>query len=142
MISTKCDKCKKKAWCWSCDKCQSKPFQSFICNEIITYREKHNHMVVHLNNPNLYLVCRMCKVNKQISQYRFKQFYCRLCIYLHRYRFHHTKERFLAHAKKYNISEAGFQIHKVVSPISEAGFQICEAVSLIHKAGSQIEVKQ
>ena len=142
MISVKCDKCKNKAWCWSCDKCQSKPFQYFICNEIITYREKNNHMVVHFDNPNKYLVCRMSKVNKHISQYRFKHFYCRLCIYLHRYRFYHTKERFLEHAKKYNIheagseiSKAGFQIHKVVSPISEA-------VSLIHKAGSQIEVKQ
>ena len=74
-------------------------------------------MVVHFNNPNKYLVCRMCKVNKHISQYRFKPFYCRLCIYLHRYRFHHTKERFLEHAKKYNI-------HEVVSPISKAGSQI------------------
>ena len=117
MISTKCDKCKNKAWFWSCDECQSKPFQCFVCNKIITYRDRHNHLQVHFNNPNQYLVCRMCKVNKHISQYRFKHFYCRLCIYLHRYRFHHTKERFLEHAKKYNI-------HEVVSPISEAGPQI------------------
>ena len=105
MISTKCDKCKNKAWCWSCDGCQSKPFQCFVCEKIITYRDRHNHLQVHLNNPNQYLVCRMCQVNKHISQYRFKHFYCRLCIYLRRYRFHHTKEGFLEHAKKYNIEE-------------------------------------
>ena len=37
MISRKCDKCKNKAGCWSCDECKSKPFQCFVCNEIITY---------------------------------------------------------------------------------------------------------
>ena len=30
MINTKCDKCKKTC-CWSCDMCQSKPFQCFVC---------------------------------------------------------------------------------------------------------------
>ena len=84
---------------------------------LITYRDRHNHLQVHFNNPNQYLVSRMCKVNKHISQYRFKHFYCRFCIYLHRYRYHHTKESFLEHAKKYNI-------HEVVSAISEAGSQI------------------
>ena len=119
MISTQCDKCKNKAWCWSCDKCQSKPLSCFVCGEIITYRERHN--------PDQYLTCHECKVNKHISHYRFKHYTCRMCLYLNRYRFGHTKERFKEHAKKHNISEAGFQI--------------CEAVSLIHEAGSQIEVK-
>ena len=109
MISTKCDKSKNKAWCWSYDECQSKSCfvgnvrQCFVCNKVITYRERHDHLQVHFNNPNQYLVCRMCKVNKDITQYRFKHFYCRLCIYLHGYRVHHTKERFLEHAKKNNI---------------------------------------
>ena len=40
MISTKCDKCKDKAWCWSCNECQSKPLSCFVCNEIITYIER------------------------------------------------------------------------------------------------------
>ena len=69
MISTKCDKCKNKALCWSCNECQSKPFQCFVCNETITYRERLDHLQTHLNNPTQYLVCRMCKVNKHISQY-------------------------------------------------------------------------
>ena len=63
MISTKCDKSKNKNWCWSGDECQSKPFQCFVCNKIITYRDRHDHLQVHFNNPNQYLVCRMCKVN-------------------------------------------------------------------------------
>ena len=64
MISTKCDKCKNKALCWSCNECQSKPFQCFVSNETITYRERHDHLQTHLINPNQYLVCRMCKVKK------------------------------------------------------------------------------
>ena len=42
MISTKCDKCKNKPWCWSCDECQSKPFQCFVCNKIVTYRDRQS----------------------------------------------------------------------------------------------------
>ena len=74
MISTKCDKRKNKAWCWSCDECQSKPFQCFVYNKIITYRDRHKDLQVHFKNPNQYLVCRRCRVNKHISQYRFKHF--------------------------------------------------------------------
>ena len=61
MINTKCDKCKIKAWCWSCDECQNKYFHCFVCSEIMLY------------------------------------------VYLSRYRFTHTKERFVEYAKKYNI---------------------------------------
>ena len=103
MISSKCDKCKDKAWCWSCDECQSKPFPYFVCNNILTFREIVNHMSIHFNDPNQYLLCRICKVKKHITQFRFKNFTCRLCVYLSRYRFHHAKERFLEHANNYNI---------------------------------------
>ena len=102
-MSTKCNKCEDKAWCWSCDECQSKPYLCFICNEIIPYRDSHSHMSKHYKDPNLYFTCRMCKINKHISYYRFKCFRCRLCIHLHRYRFGHTKERFREHVNKYNI---------------------------------------
>ena len=74
-------------------KCQGKPYQFFVCNRVITYRDKHNPLLEHFNNPDQYLTCRKCKVYKHISQYRFKQFYCRLCTYLHKY----TKERFRKH---------------------------------------------
>ena len=66
MISTKCDKCKDKAWCWSCDECQSKQLSCFGCDKIITYRERHSHMCAHFNYPNQYLVCRKCNINKHI----------------------------------------------------------------------------
>ena len=59
-------------------------------------------MSIHFNDPNQYLLCRMCKVNKHIT-FRFKNFSCRLCVYVGRYRFHHTKERLLEHAINYNI---------------------------------------
>ena len=103
MISTKCDKCKDKACCWSYDMCQSKPFLCFVCNETITYRERSDHMHIHYNDPNQNLICRKCKVNKHISHYRFKLFTCRVCFYLIRYRFGQTKERFIEHVQKYNI---------------------------------------
>ena len=59
-------------------------------------------MHFHFNDPNQYSVCRMCKVNKHITHFRFKHFTCKLCIYLSRYRFARTKERFVDYAKKYN----------------------------------------
>ena len=64
MISTKCDKgkdkdkCKDKAWCWSCNECQSKLSSCLVCHEIIKYRERHNHMVIHYNDLNQYLICK------------------------------------------------------------------------------------
>ena len=99
MYSTKLDKSKDKAWCWSCDECQSKQLSCFVCDKIITYRERHDHMHRHFNDPNQLLVCRMCKVNKHISYFRFKHHTCRLCSHLNRFSFRHTKERFLEHSK-------------------------------------------
>ena len=95
MYSTECDKCKNKALCLSCDECQSKPYICFICNETITYKEKHNHMRIHFSDPDQFLLCNLCKVNQNISNCRYKQFTCRERVYLRRYRFRHTQERFL-----------------------------------------------
>ena len=60
-------------------------------------------MHIHFSDPDQYLVCSSCKVNQHISTYRFKHFTCRECVYLRIYRLRHTEERFLEHAKKYNI---------------------------------------
>ena len=46
----------------------------------------------------------MCGVNKHISYYRFRNAKCRLCIYLHRYRYGHTRNHFKEHVYKYNIN--------------------------------------
>ena len=94
MFSINCDECKNKSWAQSCNCCQGKPYQCFVCNRVITYRDKHDHFLEHFN-PDQYLTCRKCKVYKHISQYRFKQFYCRLCTYLHKY----TKESFRKHVE-------------------------------------------
>ena len=45
----------------------------------------------------------MCKLNKNISHLRFKNFKCRLCTHPHRYRFSHTKNQFKESAEKNNI---------------------------------------
>ena len=63
----------------SCNWCQGKPYQCFVCNRIITFRDKH--LLEHFNNPDQYLTCRQCKVYKYVSQFRFKKFCCRLCTY-------------------------------------------------------------
>ena len=60
-------------------------------------------MHTHFNDPDQYLVCILCKVHQNISNYRFKHFTCGECVYLRRYGFRHKKGRFLERAKKYNI---------------------------------------
>ena len=65
--------------------------------------ERQDHMDVLYNDPNQYLVCRNCKVNKDISNYRFKHYTFRLCLYLNRYRLGHNKERFSEHVKRCNV---------------------------------------
>ena len=55
------------------------------------------------DDPGLYLICSMCRVNKHISFFRLKNAGCRLCIYLHRYRFGQTSDRFKELVKIYSI---------------------------------------
>ena len=81
----------------------SKPFLCFVCRDVITFRERHDHTHVHFNDPNQYLVCRMRKVKKHIIHFIFTHFTCNLCVYLSKYRFTRTKERFIEYARKYNI---------------------------------------
>ena len=45
----------------------------------------------------------MCNVNQHISVFRFKQFRCTLCVYIHRYRYTRTKNRFKEYADRFNI---------------------------------------
>ena len=74
MFSIKCDERKNKSWAQSRNWCQGKqgkPYQCFICNRVIKYKDKHNHLLEHYNNPNQYLTCRKCKLYKHISKYRF-----------------------------------------------------------------------
>ena len=45
----------------------------------------------------------MCNENQHISGFRFKNLMCRLCIYLHRNRYTHTKDRFEEYAERIYI---------------------------------------
>ena len=49
-------------------------------------------MNIHYNDPSLCITCIMCNENQHNSRFRFKNFKCRFCIYLHRYRYTHTKD--------------------------------------------------
>ena len=79
MLSTKCGSCKNKPWSQCCDWCQGKPFNGFICNKSVTYREKLEHLQYHYSDPNQYLTCRICNIYKHISLFRFKHYTCKSC---------------------------------------------------------------
>ena len=51
-------------------------------------------------DPDLYKTCIMCNVNQHLSGFRFKTFKCRLSIYLHRYGYKNTKNRFKEYTEK------------------------------------------
>ena len=55
MVSIKSDEYKNKSWSQSCKWCQGKPYQCFVCNRVITYRDNYNHLLEHFNNSNQYL---------------------------------------------------------------------------------------
>ena len=60
-------------------------------------------MNILYNDPNLYITCIMCNVNHYISGLTFKNFKSRLCNYLHRYRYKHTRDRLREHVENFNI---------------------------------------
>ena len=94
----KCDSCKTNFCNSCCDKCSDTLCECYFMN-----REYISHMDIHYNDPNLYITCIMCKVNQYISGFKFKNFKCRLCAYVHRYRYTRTKDRFREYAEKLKI---------------------------------------
>ena len=101
--SVKCDSCKDKSWSRCCDKCLDSLFQCYIYKCYFQNRQYINHMNMQYNDPNLYITCIMCNLNQRISGFRFKNFRCRLCIYLHRYGYKHIGDRFRDYVEKFNI---------------------------------------
>ena len=100
----KCDKCKNKPWKECCDNCKELEYSCCICENVVKVEDYIEHLGKHYNDKKLYLTCCMCGVNKHISYYRFRNAKCRLCIYLHRYRYSHTRNLFKEHVYKYNIN--------------------------------------
>ena len=101
--SVKCCSYKNKSQKKFSDKCLDSLFKCYICKDYFKNRGYINHMNMHFNNPNLYLTCIMCNVNQHILGFRFKSFKGRLCVYMYRYRYTGTKERFNECSEKFNI---------------------------------------
>ena len=85
--SAKCVKCKDKSWRRCCDKFLDSLFEYYICKGYFRNRHYIDQMNIHYIDSNLYITCIMCNVNQHISGFNFKNFKCRLYIYLHRYRY-------------------------------------------------------
>ena len=109
-----CDKCKNKPWKQCCNDCKEIEY-CYVCKDIAKVKDYIKHLGEHYGNPDQYLECNMCKVYKHISFFRFRNRRCRLCIYLNRYRFTHTKE-IREYVHKYNIGEAVSRITVAGSP--------------------------
>ena len=84
-------------------------YSCYICEGVVKVKNYIGHLEEHYNNPYQYLTCNinMCKVYKHISFFRYRNAKDRLCIYLHRYRYGHTRNQFKEHVHKNNICEAG-----------------------------------
>ena len=102
----KCNNCKNKPWKKCCENCKELEYSCYICNILVQVKNYIGHLEEHYKNPDLYITCKMCNVYKHISFFRFRNAKCKLCIYLHRYRFGHTRNQFREHIYKYNICDA------------------------------------
>ena len=98
---SKCLNCRDKRRKERCYKYKKQPNECFICKVVIKEKDRNDHMSKHYNEAELYLTCSMSKLNQHIYYFRFKTNKCRFCVYLHRYRFSRTRERFKEHVKIY-----------------------------------------
>ena len=63
---------------------------------MVQVKDYIEHLGYRYSDPDQYLTCSMCNVYKHVF---------RLCIYLHRYRYGHTRNQFREHVYKYSIQE-------------------------------------
>ena len=101
-----CDKCKNKPVTECCKDCKELDCCCYICKYIVKVKDYINHLGEHHVNINQYPNCNMCKVYKHNSFFTYRNGRCRLCIYLNRYRFTHTRNQFKEHVYKNNFGEA------------------------------------
>ena len=110
-MKMKCNKCLNQPWKECCKNCKELEYSCYVCKNMVKVKDFIEHLGYHHSDPDQYLACSMCNVYKHISLYR-KNIYIyitnrksRLCIYLHRYRYGHTRNQFREHVYKYNIQE-------------------------------------
>ena len=96
----------KKPWKECCYGCKEIDFCCYVCKDIDKVQDYIKHLGEHYVNPNQYLECNMCEVSKHISFFRFRNGRCRLCIYLNRFRFTHTRNQFREHFYKNSNDES------------------------------------
>ena len=104
----KCNKCKNKTWKKCFNNCKGLENSCYVCKgeRLVKVKDYIEHLGYHYSDPYQYLACSLCNVFKHISFYRFRNKKCRLCIYLLRYRYDHTRNQFREHVYKFNIQEA------------------------------------
>ena len=95
--------CKNRPWRECCNDCKQLEYCCYIRKDIVKVKIYIEHLGEHYDDPGLHLTCSMCRVNKHISFFRFRNARRRICIYLDRYRFGHTSDRYKEHVKIYNI---------------------------------------
>ena len=100
----KCDKCKNMPWKECGNDCKELEYCCHICKYVVKLKNYIKQLGDPYNNPDQCLACSMCKVYKHIPFFRFRNGICRLCIYLDRYRYTHTKDRFKEYAERFYIN--------------------------------------
>ena len=104
-MKMKCNKCINKPWKKCCNNCKELEYSCYIFKNMVKVKDFIEHLGYDYSDPDQYLTCSMCNVYKHISLYRFRNRKRRLGIYLHRYRYGHTRNQFREHVYKYNIQE-------------------------------------
>ena len=100
-MSYKRDNCKNIPFRVGCDKCRLQLNECFIFYDMISIKDRYEHMCKHYSNPDFYISSKVCKSYKQITCFEFGRDKCRLCLYLGRYRFDHNKNKIKEHGPKH-----------------------------------------
>ena len=103
-MKMKCNKFIYKSWKECCNNCKELEY-SYVCKNMVKVKDYIEYLGYLYSDPDQYLVCSMYNVYKHMSLFRFRNRKCRLCIYLHIYRYGHTRNQFREHVYKYNIQE-------------------------------------
>ena len=76
-------------------------FCEFTVDNYYDYRE---HVAKHYKDPNLKMNCGLCHQTKSLTEFRLFKHQCRLCVYIFRYRYGKTKQRYEEYLKDINAN--------------------------------------